>query len=80
MLMYKIKIMPLNYHVPHPWQLQDGVYVLALSPRCFFGEGYLPKIIMMASSLGKGASSIGTSSTSMTRDRDTVVMKLFIRP
>jgi hypothetical protein len=52
---------------PHPWLLQDGVPVLGLSPRRFFSEGCLPKIIMTVSSLAKGtmSPSMGASSTSM---------------
>jgi hypothetical protein len=75
------KLCPYISSSPHPWLLRDGVLVLGWSPQCFNGEGCLPKIIVTVSSPGKGAASpsLGASSTSMPRDKDHVVMKLFIR-
>jgi hypothetical protein len=52
---------------PHQWLQRDGVRMLGSSPRCISSEGCLPKIIMTASSPGKGTASpsMGASSISM---------------
>jgi hypothetical protein len=66
---------------PHPWWSHGGAPVLGSSMWRFSGEGCLPKIVMTASSPGKGitSSSMGASLTSMLRDKDLVAMKFFIR-
>jgi hypothetical protein len=73
MLMYKKKdLCPYISTSPLPWSCV----------RCFSNKGCLPQIIITMSSQRKGATSpsVKASSISMSRGRDPVIMKLFIRP